>query len=349
MNVLAVNLRHDTNKDSQLIAFSVSLALAIFYSLPWIALGEQARTSEKYAQTPGLRILYLFVSVFITSLGFFQYNLFWKRRWLLTKTISSRWLLNLTTNVLLVLIFSALLIGMTTKVFNMGTAKTFFIFYLFRNTGIMLIVALVAYVVDLVAKRRADQIEILTLQHQNVETELSTLRSQVDPHFLFNSLASLSGLIRANSKEALAFVNHLSETFRYILEKRNHKLVTVKDELQFATSYIFMIKKRFAEGFQVVTHIHDEHLTKFIPQFSLQVLIENAIKHNLISSKQPLIIHISTAGNTLRVKNNLQPKPILPGYGIGLSTLSKRYLLISGQHLTIKKEETHFEVELPLL
>jgi LytS/YehU family sensor histidine kinase len=213
----------------------------------------------------------------------------------------------------------------------------------------MLVVVLVTYVIELIDKSRRDKIKILTLQHQNSETELSALRSQIDPHFLFNSLASLSGLIRANSREALEFVNHLSETFRYILEKREHKLVTVRDEIHFVESYIFMLKKRFADGFQIIMNVNEEHLSRNIPQFALQIMIENAFKHNLVSGKNPLIVEIDSGANNLRVRNNLLPKKIIPGYGIGLANLSKRYQLLGRVNIATTKTLTHFEVDLPLL
>ncbi len=213
----------------------------------------------------------------------------------------------------------------------------------------MLVILLVTHVVELVDKSRMDKIQILTLQSQNSETELSALRSQIDPHFLFNSLTSLSSLIRTNRKDALEFVDHLSDTFRYILEKREHKVVTVKDELQFIESYIFMLRTRFADGFQIVIDIRDEHLSRNIPQFALQIMIENAIKHNLISANHPLRLEIHSLANDLWIRNNLQPKKIVSGFGIGLANLSKRYQLISGKDIAVQKTVDHFNVRLPLL
>jgi two-component system, LytTR family, sensor kinase len=218
------------------IAISLSLAMAAFYSLPWIALSEQPHTTRVMNSAAVTRISYLFVTVFVTGIFFFQYNFFWKHKLLIIKNPTLRQLANLFLNVLLVFLLSCVLIMISNGFFNIGTGRIFFIFYLFRNIGIALIVMLVTYVVELTEKSRQDKIEMLILRNQNSETELAALRSQIDPHFLFNSLASLSGLIRANSKEALAFVNHLTETFRYILEKRENKLVTVKDEIKFLES-----------------------------------------------------------------------------------------------------------------
>ncbi len=350
MHFLGLNSTRESMNGRYKIIFSLSVALAIFYSLPWIALSEQSRIAGNNIQpVPGGRVLYLFISVFISSILFFQYNLFWKHKALIITSRVVRPFLNLLINLMLMITVSAMLILIATMLFNINAPRAFFIFYLFRNTGIILVVMLVTYVIELVDKSRNDNIEILTLQNKNSETELSALRSQIDPHFLFNSLTSLSGLIRANSKEALEFVNHLSETFRYILEKREHKLVTVQDELHFVESYIFMIQKRFVDGFRIEINIDEAHLKKNIPQFALQVMIENAIKHNLLSTKNPLTIDIRSLGNNLRVRNNLQLKKTISGYGIGLTNLSKRYQLIGRNDIIIRKTPEYFEVELPLL
>lgn len=332
------------------IIFSLSFALGIFYSLPWIALSEAGMAGvNSQGAAVDVRVVFLFVTIFITSVLFFLYNFFWKHRLLPVSGPVIRQLLNLFFNILLVIVTCAVLIAVSTRVFTIGAWRAFFIFYLFRTSGIALIVMLVTYVVELVEKSRQNKIEILTLQHQHSQTELAALRAQIDPHFLFNSLASLSGLIRANSKDALAFVDHLSETFRYILEKREHKLVTVKDELQFLESYVFMIKKRFAAGFQIITKIEEAHLVKNIPQFALQITVENAIKHNLVSVKNPLTVEIVSVGNALLVRNNLQKKKAMPGYGIGLANLSKQYQIIGSRDIVITRDEHNFAVELPLL
>src|SRR5688500_1897742 len=237
------------------IMFSLSLALAIFYSLPWVALSEQARVTGRLDNAADARVAYLFITVLITSIFFFQYNLFWKVKLSSLKSVVLRESLNVLFNLLLVVIASAIVMMISSRFFNISTGRGYFIFYLFRNAGIDLIVILVTYVMDLVAKSREDKIKVLTLQSQNSEAELAALRSQIDPHFLFNSLTSLSGLIRSNSREALEFVNHLTETFRYILEKKEHKLVTVEEELHFLQSYVFMMEKRFVDGFHVIIKI----------------------------------------------------------------------------------------------
>lgn len=331
------------------IILSLSLALAIFYSLPWIALNEQLRFAGVMDNIVGVRVAYLFITVFLTGILFFQHNLFWKDRLRGIGNIVIRRAINFLINILLVVFVSLILMIISSRFFDISVGRGYFIFYLFRNTGIAFIVMLVTYVLELVDRSRQDKIKLLSFQSQNSEAELVALRSQIDPHFLFNSLTSLSGLIRSNSKEALEFVDHLTDTFRYILEKRTQKLVTVKDELHFLNAYNFMMKKRFADGFHVDLKIDESLYHRSIPQFALQIAMENAIKHNMVSVKNPLTIEIFNNENFLVIRNKIQKKKVAPGFGLGLDNLEKRYFLISSQNIEIKKTEQYFEIYLPLL
>jgi two-component system LytT family sensor kinase len=334
------------------VILSFSLALAIFYTLPWIALHEQSRASDGIFSDGAVvatRVTYLFLSVFATSVLFFQYNFFWKHRLRATKSRAVHRLLNLFYNGVILFVTCAALVIISQRVLNINAWRGFLIFYVYRNAGIGLMVMLITYVLELVHKSEKDRIEILTLQNQNTETALAALRAQIDPHFLFNCLTSLSGLIRSNSKDALTFVDHLAETFRYILDKREYKMVTVRDELHFLESYIFMMKQRFDQGFQVTINLVDADLVKHIPQFAMQITVENALTHNVVSNKNPLILEIVSSDNAIVIRNNCRPKQRMAGHGIGLANLSKRYQLIGGNQIAITKNEHTFEIKLPLL
>src|SRR5690606_30492996 len=129
--------------------------------------------------------------------------------------------------------------------------RAYFIFYFFRNFIIAIVVVLVAYAVGLIDELRQEKIEVLLLQKQNTETELAALRSQIDPHFLFNTLTTLSNLVRNNSKESISFIDHMADTFRYMLDNRAEKVVPITDELSFLRSYVFMMQKRFGGVLEV--------------------------------------------------------------------------------------------------
>ncbi len=207
-----------------------------------------------------------------------------------------------------------------------------------------------AYAYSAAEKSKLDRINLLTLKNQKMETELSALKAQVDPHFLFNSLNSLTGVIRENQKEAVKFVGHLSETMRYTLDHKDTNLVTLRQEIEYLKSYEFMMKIRFGDGFKIDNQIENGDLDKRLPQFALQLLVENAIKHNKVSKKNPLVIRISTDSEKLKVCNNLQPKTTVSGgYGLGLSNLSKRYELLKMDPIEIDKSHEEFTVTLSLL
>jgi sensor histidine kinase YesM len=325
--------------------FSISLVIAVFYCMPWIAVSEQFRMAGDAPEfiPIGQRMSFLFCTVFITTLVLFQFNLFWKFTGSRTTFF---W--NSAVNIFIIVLSSLVWVWFAKVVFGIGAARAYFVFYLFRNVTILLLVLLITYGIELVETLRQEKIEILTLQRQAAETELAVLRSQVDPHFLFNTLTTLSSLVKSNSKETLSFVDSMADTFRYMLEKREQKVVAVHEELRFLESYLFMMKKRFDAGFEVELKISETCINKNMPQFALQIAVENALKHNIVSVKHPLKIEIYSYGGAIHVRNNVQRKKTEVSYRIGLENLSNRYRFIKKQ-MTIKCNDHFFELNLPLL
>jgi LytS/YehU family sensor histidine kinase len=292
------------------------------------------------------RIMFMFVTVFLVSLLLFSYNFFWKY------SITPRMrgiTMTAITNFFLILAASLILLLFASLIFKVRAPIPYLMFYFFRNLIIAVVVVLVTYVVELIERLKQEKIELLTLQHQNAETELAALRSQIDPHYLFNTLTTLSSLVRANSNETISFIDHMADTFRYMLENRTQKVVKVRDELSFLHSYVFMMKKRFGEGLDVVMSVSDEYLDKEIPQFALQAVVENATKHNIVSIKKTLRIELTSRDNCITVRNNLREKKSANGYGIGLTNLVQRYWLIGKKKIQVTKGDDFFEVTLPLL
>lgn len=184
-----------------------------------------------------------------------------------------------------------------------------------------------------------------------VQAQLDTLRNQAQPHFLFNTLNTLRDIIDQNSKEdAKQFVDKLSDVYRFILESGNANLTLVKDELKFAKAYIHIQSERFGDNLQLNWNIPDNKLDKMIVPMSLQLLLENAIKHNIISKAKPLVIHVEVIDDHLVVSNKIQSKSTqLPSTKVGLKNIEKRYKLISSIPIKVKNDGTRFEVSLPLL
>ncbi|WP_394973955.1 sensor histidine kinase [uncultured Croceitalea sp.] len=184
-----------------------------------------------------------------------------------------------------------------------------------------------------------------------VQAELDTLRNQAQPHFLFNTLNTLRDIIDQNPKEdAKEFVDKLSNVYRFILESGNANLTPLREELKFAQSYIHIQSERFGENLKTNWSIPKNSLDLMIVPMSLQLLLENAIKHNVISKAKPLVINIDIENNFLIVSNKIQPKSTqLPSTKVGLKNIEKRYRLISGKSIKIENDGANFRVSVPLL
>ncbi|WP_136668395.1 2TM domain-containing protein [Flavobacterium sp. H122] len=180
--------------------------------------------------------------------------------------------------------------------------------------------------------------------------KFETLKNQIDPHFLFNSLNVLSSLIEENPDQAQRFTTSLSKIYRYVLEQKDKELVSVDEELSFAKTYMNLLKMRFENSitFELPTDFNNSE-AKVVP-LSLQLLLENTIKHNVVSEKKPLHIKIYIQNNYLIVENNLQKKEVLQDRkGVGLQNIVNRYGLISERKVLIEQNESVFRVMIPIL
>ena len=192
--------------------------------------------------------------------------------------------------------------------------------------------------------------EMLELQKENLTSQLEALKNQLDPHFLFNNLSTLTAIIEDNQESAVQFVNELSMIYRYVLQAKVHTLVALSEELDFINSYKFLMSKRFGENLTLSIDITDQQKLSRIVPFSLQLLVENAVKHNILSQKRPLNVDIGIENNEyLIVKNNLQVKnnPV-DSTGIGLANIKNRYRLLTDKEVSITKSETEFIVKIPI-
>lgn len=187
------------------------------------------------------------------------------------------------------------------------------------------------------------------LRHANTMMELAMLKAQLNPHFFFNALSSLSGVVRESPGKAQHYIAHLSRIFRYSLNKSKESLVTLEDELKEIASYGELMKMRYEEGFSICVQAGLEYHTAQLPHMSLQPLIENAIKHNLCTVSQPLMMKVELEGNWLIVQNNIQLKPFPePGEGIGLANLNERFKILLQREIEISSTGKLFIIKLPL-
>ncbi len=188
------------------------------------------------------------------------------------------------------------------------------------------------------------------LERNYVSSQLEGLRNQVNPHFLFNSLNTLIYLIPENADKAVNFVQKMSKVYRYVLESREAQLIPVRDELEFLQAYIFLLKERFGENLQVHLIDLDHNDRAGIVPLSLQMLFENAIKHNVISTEKPLSIEVFFENKRLVVRNNLQRKnQVMDSTGVGMQNIKDRYRMLTDQAVEVIVSQQYYTVLLPVV
>jgi two-component system, LytTR family, sensor kinase len=199
---------------------------------------------------------------------------------------------------------------------------------------------------------RMAELENEQLRRATTEARLDGLRSQVNPHFLFNSLNTLAALIPENAEKAVFFVEKLAKVYRYSLDLPDEPLVSLAEELGFLDSYIFLLKERFGENLRVKMDLPDRFLNHQLPPLTLQILLENAIKHNIISQARPLEIYFSLQKNScIVVRNNLQPKSKIASDspGRGLENVRARYAFFTEKTVEVSPTDSEFVIIVPLI
>jgi two-component system LytT family sensor kinase len=229
------------------------------------------------------------------------------------------------------------------------TAYQYSIIHFVKDLVLFITSIFCTYLLYLIIKNQERIEENKNLVIENFKNRYEALKNKTDPHFLFNSLNSLSGLIGYDDERAQEYLMQLSSVFRYTIQENS--VVTLSEELSFTESYIYLMKIRYGEGFTVNVDIPEKYQTYHILPFAIQTLVENTVKHNVASLHKPLKISIRiTDSDELAVENNLQPrKDVIHGNGMGLSNLNERYLLMFGQRIHIQTGTSFFRVEIPLI
>jgi two-component system, LytTR family, sensor kinase len=207
----------------------------------------------------------------------------------------------------------------------------------------------IAYLLRMSSMRRQSELENEQLKKENLQARLSLLQEQVSPHFLFNSLGTLRTML--HEKAPREFIQRLSEVYRYLLNNRMADLVALRAELDFTLAYLHILNERFEDALVTDIEIADSALRKRLPPASLQLLVENAVKHNVATADSPLRISIhTTEGDGLTVTNSIQKKNKAgDSLGSGLNNIRERYRLLTGLDIVVEETETSFTVRIPLL
>lgn len=253
-------------------------------------------------------------------------------------------------------IFTAWITYFAVKYLYAGVYEAHFSSLVFRkNLFVFLIISLLYNAIStgthFFKQWRKSIVEAEELKRQNLMSQYETLKNQINPHFLFNSINTLIGLIDEDPELAKNYGLHFSKVYRYILDKGNEELISLKEELEIVEIQKQLFESRFGKGLVFIINIKEELGNKLLPPLTLQMLIENAIKHNTVSVKSPLTIKINSQGNnTIVVENNIQVKNVKEvTTQVGIENIKKRYQFLTKREVIIRDSNNNFVVEIPLL
>lgn len=328
------------------LILNVGISFSLLVNIPRIIFlfgnGEVSGFFEVSIRDTIFRIL----SLFGFSYTLLKFNIDWNTNWFPKKKFLKSVILNfliLVVWIALFRVFDAIINGEDSTTIS-PRFNNFVYFF------VMVMLLVISRTIVLNNQSKLDAVEKEQLKQQSLQNELAALKNQVNPHFLFNSLNSLSFLVREDQKAAGKFINKISFLYRYILQSKDQDLVTLKEELKFLKSYIFLIEQRYRENFAVNIAIDKTLFQKKIPSLALQLLVENSVKHNEISVKKPLTIDVYDENNFLIVKNKLQKRTsIVESTNTGLSNLNTRFNLLLNKDIIIENSNDYFIVKLPIL
>ncbi len=330
--------------------FWISLATSMFFFFVF--------TDERNIENFVLTILISFIYSFVLGFGNWGINDFLNKKFPWSEATTKRAVVSiisiLIANIILVYFCNYLNFVVIQKA---ATAKEYFSgkynFINWFTINIALLISAFLHAKSFMEElKKTSKKEVVEqkLIARSANAQFESLKNQLDPHFLFNSLNVLSSLIDENPKQAQKFTASMSKIYRYVLEQKDKELVTVEDEIEFAKTYCELLKTRFEDSVDFEFNINNEDLKRFVVPLSLQLLLENCIKHNFATSSKPLIIKVFSENDTLCIENNLQVREQMKeSAGIGLANIVQRYSLITKRNVFIEKSDDYFKVKLPML
>jgi sensor histidine kinase YesM len=328
------------------IGFSIFCIIIIinFLNGKEIAFNENIKFTFLYTLLYSVSLHLANTSLFVFLDEFFKEERFSKKR-ILVGFVSS-FIVSLFVIFLLRIFEDVIIEGNTLNNFlAKETASNYIVSSIF--TFIVLLIVHFVYLYKWYQENKLKEQKIIA---GSASAQFESLKNQIDPHFLFNSLNVLSSLIEENPDAAQKFTTSLSKVYRYVLEQKDKDLISVSEELQFAKTYMNLLKMRFENSitFELPDNFENDE-AKVVP-LSLQLLLENCIKHNIASEKKPLHIKIAIENGQLTIENNLQKKEVLQDRkGVGLQNIVNRYAILSKRNVLIEQNNEKFKVFLPIL
>ncbi len=333
------------------IALRIQLiSIPICTLLGGIFLSDNLSTFGQFAW----KLLDSFVAISLTWL-FVKFLVYQLRKWLPKRSQMGK---RLAFQFKLSLIFALLLyalIGLPHNIFEQPELSYWECLIDLRKIALVLIIFgaainLVYESLYLFERLTETEVEAERYKKATVEAQFQSLKNQVNPHFLFNSLNTLSTIIEEDSGKAVDFVQELSQVYRYVLNNQNNDWVSLKEELDFTWSYVFLLQMRHEDNLTINIDVAKQYHQLYLPPVTLQLLLENAIKHNEISSEHPLHIDIYTENDWLVIKNRKRKRNALPNSnGIGLKNIEQRYQILDNKQMIVEDTAALFMVKLPLI
>lgn len=299
----------------------------------------------------------LFLVFLLLTLGIWEANRLWDK-YLQTKNFKNIWsrLISVFGGSIIFTTFISLTIGLSTAYFTMPfnvptllLPMKLLMMFAFRINLFLNVLNVIYWYVNQLEKT---QIEAEKFKKISTQAQLQAVRNQVNPHFLFNNLSVLTALIPLDTNASVEFVGQFSKVYRYVLKSHEKELMELDTELNFIDSYLYLLKKRFGESLKISIQVEEEFRQHYIVPMALQMLVENAVKHNVVSKNKPLQINIFTENDQLLiVQNNLQRKEVndMESTQFGLANISQRYEFLTHKPIVIEENEICFTVKLPII
>jgi len=323
---------------SRRVIWGSSVALAILASIP--KLFDAFSTPSDIIINSSITLMF---SIFI-----WYYNIYSLPKFTAQRTHKSLFNWKLLLSVLMGILVMVILVIAHQELFQVSKMDAPIMFEL-RGVLINLIVYMFLHLLFQNYQTQQIAVELERTQAVNLGAQYELLKQQVNPHFLFNSLNTLKSMVDIQDPQSSDFILKLSDFYRFTLESRKMDLISLREEIQILDSYVYLLKARFEDGFVMLNEIDPKQYDSAIPPFTLQLLIENCIKHNVVSLDKPLKIKLYTEGDFLVIENQIQLKRGALSTGVGLDNINQRFMHLIHKEIEIDKTETTFKVKIPMI
>jgi len=323
---------------SRRVIWGSSLALAILASIP--KLFDAGSTAGDIFINSSITFLF--------SLFIWFYNIYSLPKFTSQGTTKSFLNWRLFLSVILGIVIMVILVLAHQELFQVSKMDAPIMFEL-RGVLINLIVYMFLHLLFQNYQTQQMGVELERTISVNLGAQYELLKQQVNPHFLFNSLNTLKSMVEMQDPQSADFILKLSDFYRFTLESRKLDLIPLREELQILDAYAYLLKARFEEGFILINEIDAKYYDAAIPPFTLQLLIENCIKHNIVSLEKPLEIRLYNEVDFLVIENQIQLKRGALSTGVGLDNINQRFSHLINKEIEIDKNETTFKVKIPII